>query len=676
MKNKTNISDNSIDSAGLPKDYKLALAELIWNGFDAKATEVHIRFETNAIDSLSLLTISDNGEGIDYESLKETFGAFLDSRKKNIPQRSSYNRGKKGKGRFAFAAFAHSARWHTVYKRDGKYLEYDILIRSNKKNEYDDENKRISRKRATGTDLILSELHGISAYSFSSEDFLSFLAKEFGWFLFLNRQHHFALKVNDVPLDYAYLIVENDARELKVKYREREAVFTLTYIRWKENIGDKYYYYFLNEERKERAKLLTSHNNNAVAFHHSLFIESSFFDNFQLQEDDPNTTLFGNNHNDPLFKKLMKELAAYLETKHKNFIRETSAFSLLSKFEKEGVLPEFATNGYDQQRKKELIGVVKELYCIQPRIFKGLKREQEQTLLGFLNLLLDTDERENIIAIIENVVRLTATEKQDLKNVLQKTSLSRITNAVKLIENRYKVVTLLQALVFDLSQFTNERDHIQQVIAENYWLFGEQYHLVSADEHFQTLLSRYLNLVDGTVPEKQELSYDWKKRPDIFLCRKRNVPDPADQEYELEQNIMVELKRPSVTITKQEFRQIDDYLDFILKNEQFNSQLRTWKFYVVSNKVDAYIHKQYEAFRDKGKRFLVQQAGNYEIYALTWADLFRTFEIRHNYLLDKLDFDRQAIEEELALKGIQFRKNTPDKLVKSILKKNPEAGTP
>ncbi len=219
--------------------------------------------------------------------------------------------------------------------------------------------------------------------------------------------------------------------------------------------------------------------------------------------------------------------------------------------------------------------------------------------------------------------------------------------------------------MFDQSRFATERDHIQQAISGNYWLFGEQYHLVSADEHFQTLLSKYLNLIDSPLPEKQDLTYDWKKRPDIFLCRKRNVPDPNDQEYELEQNIMIELKRPSVTVTKQEFRQVDDYLDFILKNEQFNSQLRTWKFYVISNKVDAYIHKQYEAFRDKGKRFLVKQAGNYEIYALTWSDLFRTFEIRHNYLLDKLDFDRRAIEEELAQKGIRFERKQPMILLKA-----------
>ena len=45
MKNKTNINNSSIESAGLPKDYKQAIAELIWNGFDAKASNINISFE-------------------------------------------------------------------------------------------------------------------------------------------------------------------------------------------------------------------------------------------------------------------------------------------------------------------------------------------------------------------------------------------------------------------------------------------------------------------------------------------------------------------------------------------------------------------------------------------------------------------------------------------------------
>ena len=104
-----------------------------------------------------------------------------------------------------------------------------------------------------------------------------------------------------------------------------------------------------------------------------------------------------------------------------------------------------------------------------------------------------------------------------------------------------------------------------------------------------------------------------------------------------------------------------------MKEDQFNSQTRRWKFYVISNKVDDYIEKQYEAFKDKGKRFLVHQAGKYEIYAMTWDDLFRTFEIKHSYLLEKLEFDKNAIKEELQLKGINLDSKSSDKITEQVI---------
>lgn len=97
-----------------------------------------------------------------------------------------------------------------------------------------------------------------------------------------------------------------------------------------------------------------------------------------------------------------------------------------------------------------------------------------------------------------------------------------------------------------------------------------------------------------------------------------------------------------------------------MKEDQFNSQTRRWKFYLISNRVDEYIEKQYSAFKDKGKKFLVHQAGKYEIYALTWDDLFMSFEIKHKFLLDKLEFDRNAIREELEIKGIQLDRASSD----------------
>ncbi|KKX48702.1 ATP-binding protein [Sphingobacterium sp. IITKGP-BTPF85] len=81
MKNNTKITNASIESAGLPKDAKHVIAEYIWNGFDAKATEVSIDIESNSLGFITSICIHDNGEGIPRETLNLSFGN-LDSLKK------------------------------------------------------------------------------------------------------------------------------------------------------------------------------------------------------------------------------------------------------------------------------------------------------------------------------------------------------------------------------------------------------------------------------------------------------------------------------------------------------------------------------------------------------------------------------------------------------------------
>lgn len=104
-------------------------------------------------------------------------------------------------------------------------------------------------------------------------------------------------------------------------------------------------------------------------------------------------------------------------------------------------------------------------------------------------------------------------------------------------------------------------------------------------------------------------------------------------------------------LTKTVLRQVEDYMDFIRKQPQFNSQYRIWKFIAVCTEVDDDIRSRYLAQKDKGKLGLVTAIDNYEVYALTWDDVFKSFEIRHSFLLDKLKVDQEAIAKELTAKS-------------------------
>lgn len=676
MKTKVEISDNSIETAGLPTDYKEAICEFIWNSFDAKATSVKLDFNTeDSIGNLNYFSITDNGDGIDFDTLDQTFGKFLDSQKKKGEfTRTSYVHGKKGKGRFSFEAFATKATWDTVYRDGDKFKEFSLLVDASDKDFYDPTKINISSKKETGTKLTFQNIHSITVAHLTSDDFMNFLRFEYGWFLHLNKKRKYEILINGKKLDYEIIIADTDTVEYKYKNKlGKEDKFSVNYIRWNDKIGERFYFYFLNKEKIEKAKKLTSFNNKGDDFYHSVFIESSYFDDFSLVEDIKAVNpMFGKNQSDLVFRDLYKDLQNLLSKKRRDFIRVNSD-KIIYKFESEGVMPQFNDNLYDQARKNDFEDVVKELYSTEPKIFIGLGKEQQKTFLGMLNLVLDTDERDNIMKIMDSVVTLSKEERESLSNILKKTSFSKIVRTIRLIEQRYEKVEALKSLVFDLKKFTTERNHIQVIIEDNYWLFGEQYNLVSADITFEKALSEYLYIVDGNNSEKEKYKMDCAekiRRPDIFVCRKRNLPDNKDVQSEIEENLIVELKAPEVKITKKEYRQVVDYLDVIIKEPRFNSQTRKWKFFLVSCDIDDDVKNLYKTFEDKGKLHLVHQVEKYEVYIMTWDDVFRGFDIKHRYLLDKLEFDKSAIQEELALQGISICREGADKITEKIVSMN------
>lgn len=96
MKHKISANSKSVTNAGITSDYKQAIAEYIWNGFDAGASRVYIDYEANGLGALTSLSISDNGSGIKHDTIEFTFGTFLDSQKTKTFQRTSDVRKEKG----------------------------------------------------------------------------------------------------------------------------------------------------------------------------------------------------------------------------------------------------------------------------------------------------------------------------------------------------------------------------------------------------------------------------------------------------------------------------------------------------------------------------------------------------------------------------------------------------
>ena len=473
------------------KNYKniyQVLSEYIWNGFDAGATIVSVNYSDNGIAGIGTLVITDNGNGINYETLFQTFQAYRDSRKqqeesyapklKNHTKRFYYKEqefpfqiipithGKKGMGRYAFARFFHDIEWESSYQG----LQFTIKLNSERLD-------NIIYSEPTYTNNLgtkVSFFNPNESHTISDDMLVSHLQVEFGWFLALNSE--FKLLVNNKEVDYKKNIKDDE----KFEYSQ----FNIQYIQWEKRFSDQYsYFYFLDEKRKPQFKVTTRLNNKGDEFYHSIIVNGDIFNNFSFNQSKKFIK-----HNETVIYELLSHLEHYLRVKRYPAL-ETVAINYVAQLEDDGILPNYnPLNSWEELRQNDLRGLLKEIYQFEPRIFSNLNKEQKKTMVYLFNLIMDNNQLENLSIILESIATLSEEEKKNLAHILKKNKLSGIINTIKMIEDRRQSVELLKKLIFMPEEGVKEKE-IQEKIEQCSWLIGEEYHLLAAEEvNFQKLL--------------------------------------------------------------------------------------------------------------------------------------------------------------------------------------------
>jgi hypothetical protein len=647
MSDSIQITVNGIVKVLKKYDYKQAIAEYIWNGFDATATRVDLNYEANPLGFITKMEVRDNGYGIIHGRLPEKFKPFFDSEKAieiDSPKNTSAVHGKNGVGRLTFFKFCSEANWHTVYKEGRKKYQYGIKIKVQSLNKYDSPTNSLKevtdKKVKPGTVVRFINVFPEVTEPMLSQDLFEFLCLEFGWYLELNKANGYQLIINGQELDYSGLIGDHEVFILKDEETKDE--FEIRYIRWSERINREYSkFYYIGSDEKERYKEFTLLNNKGDHFFHSVFIKSKYFDHFAFKSATENTQicLIGSTRNDMVFRRLYKNLANYLRDKRKPFLRQYTE-RLIREYEQEGVFPEFGSNSWDKYQKAELENVVRGLYEVQPKIFVNLNIEQKKTFVRLLNLVLDSDERDKLFDILGEVVELTTEEREQMVDILKVTRLSRINQTIRLIEDRYKTIAQLKELVINPTLNANEVDHLQKMIESHYWIFGEQYHLVTAAEQkFEEALRRHTYLLRGEKKNKRIDHEDKNKEMDIFLCRQDILTDEI-------KNVVVELKHPLIKLGEKELTQVKTYMNVILNEPEFNGNNMTWEFFLIGNDFNKKkeIEAALENARPHGEKSLVFKSGQFRIYIKKWSEVFNDFEMKHKFINEKLKLERKTLE--------------------------------
>lgn len=645
MKRKAVVTPNGIKELLRSYDWEKSICEFIWNGFDANATNVEIRFESHdsPLDTIFEIEVSDNGDGIDESELLAKFQPIYESEKARIraqPKNHSLPHGKSGKGRLTFFTFAESATWITRYRKDGYVRVQTIKIDSESLDSYETGSMEIDCPE-TGTLVKFKVNQPLSPHDFEHK-LMPYLRREFGWFLEMNSPA-FKLKVNGIPLDYEKNVLDRETIEIDKGLNDN--FFNIRFALWAEKLNSEFSkFYFLNSQGREVWKENTTLNNKGDSFYHSVYIQSSYFDDFLWPEEngvEEQESLFKTKR-DEVFRGLFDRVTRFLHQKRSPYIDRYTE-KLVSEYEGEGVFPDHGNSPVGQFQNLQIRETVRELYKVQPKIFSSLNITQKKAFVSLLDALIDLGADDRLLEIISKVVDMTPQERDQLSHVLDYANISSITKTISMIKDRYKVVNQLKELIMN-DQWGATEFEIQKIVENHFWLFGEEFNLVTAEEpKFEEALRRYLYLFagDGITRSRPKINHpDKNKEMDIFACRR-------DVRTNSIENIIVELKHPKINLGRRELGQIDLYLDVILEQAEFTAKNTQWKAFLVGKSFDSSgaVRNAYENASMHGERFLVRNipSKRAKTYVLQWSDIFSDFECRHNFLLEKLELDKVRI---------------------------------
>lgn len=607
-----------------------AIAEYIWNGFDAHASEVRVLIESETTyDSIVKVRIVDNGDGIVYDLLPVAFKKFYESHKSakgNVDSR--FSRGKNGYGRFTFFKFADNVVWNTVYKDDDLF-KYSIDINSQKLTDYHASEPEITSETETGTEVVFTNINNDDLSTpWVKDKLIPYLRAEFAWYFKVYPERK--LYIDEELLDCSSVIADSEIFDLPIQLEDvNNELFHVYYFQWNVKPQDEYSrFYFMSANGDLKYQKTTLYNNKGDYFWHSVLIKSTFFNSLADIEDDDERNLFSSLPERRVFKSLKDELNDYLGKKRRPFLK-AKAEVLIGDYESENLFSFIGKSPWEAERKKYLQCFIKELYEVEPAVFTKLNAAQKKIFIRLLDQVMDTDNNENLFKILGELVELEDEDKKTFAAILQTTKLKNVIATIQLIEDRLETIKALRLINFDRTLKAGEVNHLQKLIEYHYWIFGEEYRYVCAEEvKFQEALNRYRYILHG-VTEKEYVNHpDKYKEMDLFITGqdfKNNSPSNLVDEIENPTNV------PNLNMNH--YTQINKYMNVIRKQKGFNDPNTYWTFLLIGLGIDDVAEQQIK----EPKSGLCIEKDNYRLYMKTWAQVLNETDARHKYLKEKLE---------------------------------------
>lgn len=286
---------------------------------------------------------------------------------------------------------------------------------------------------------------------------------------------------------------------------------------------------------------------------------------------------------------------------------------------------------------------------------RGLPKEDTQLRMS-LRLLKEAFQHEpsRLPEILEGLLSLKRDEVESLADLLTKTKFAGVITASRAVTDRLEFVQALRELLFSDEHRDRflERGQLHPLVAENCWIFGEEWHYSHDEIALTTLLRQHLSELRPGAKSEPE---GGNRRVDLLLSRV--IPEHSE-EVDL-RRLVVELKRANRRIGEEEVRQIKAYARTITASREAADERSRWEFWLIG----ADVHPDVEGERRQaGREFGCIDAPEtrpYRVWLYTWTELLDKATRKLEFYRERLGYS-PAADEALAAVKMRYPEFMPD----------------
>jgi hypothetical protein len=632
-----------------------ALAEAIWNALDVGADHVKIDFEYTPLEAIQTITITDDGVGMNRERAGIGFGEYGDSWKRRFDARTHNGRtvhGQRGQGRYDILHLGLTARWESVARRvDGTLGAIEIELHAANPRNYE-MTEPSPRAGPTGTTLRIANVTPAADKDLNRPDLADLLAPDFA--LYLRQYPNVEIQVRGVNVDPSSSHLP--PVDVSVKVDGLDEPVTVTFIEWKRKLKGTQRIYLC--DANGAALLDVSAELRARDI---LFTGHICWDGFKGSDTSAHLAVLGG---DDLGARVYAAGRTAISEQLEQRALERQ-LQVVDDWKSEQSYPYKAepTTAPEQVIRKAFDIVA----TAATPVLTKMNVEQRRFSMQMMRVAVETDPSA-VEKIMREVLRLPEERVEEMAALFERTTLESIITTTHSVLNRLDFLTGLRSMVFDREskKATAERRQLHKILEREAWLFGDEWTLTASDETLRRVLVKHLHLLGDDVaytevmPESQE---DGQLLiPDLVLSGSASSYSKS-REY-----LVVELKRPSVTLGKDELDQIEGYAIAISDDDQFSQPGVSWNFWLIGNDYDSYVDRK---LRTPGNPYgCALVSPKFRVHVRKWSEVLADAEHRHQYIQQAL---ASTSDEEA---GLAYLNRVHQHLLPDIMKRGAGSSDP